>query len=219
MAGGAGALRSEENFLSVGNVALHGDQLGQRRQRLAKPLWRGEELGCSLTNILPTNAAQGVAGGKVKVAPQFPGLCSLDERSRAGLRLGQAVDRGRAQSERFFVVLGGVQQDRFALGRLGVGQGLGGGQGSLGIVAGDRGADEFQPWFRESQTHRLNSRGILWLRLSKSNQLRLMPLELEIADNLHERRLALRRLKNVQDNFLERRVGLDIEILQPLERL
>ena len=46
-----------------------------------------------------------------------------------------------------------------------------------------------------------------------------MSLELEVADDLNERRFALRRFENTQDNFLKRRIRLDIEILQTLERL
>ena len=219
MAGGAGALRPEENFLPVGNVALHGDQLGQGRQRLPKPLRCGEELGRSRADFLPTNTAQGVASGKVEVGPQFPGLCGLDERSGTGLGLSQAVDCSCTEGERLFVVFDGIQQDRFALGQLCVGQSLSGGQCGLGIVAGDRGADELEPGLSEGQSHRLDPGGVLRVSLSKSNQLRLVSLELEVADDLNERRFALRRFENTQDNFLERRIRLDIEILQPLERL
>ena len=50
-------------------------------------------------------------------------------------------------------------------------------------------------------------------------QFRLVAAQLEIADDLDKRRLATRRLEEVEHHFFDRRVSVEVDAFEPLERL
>jgi len=57
------------------------------------------------------------------------------------------------------------------------------------------------------------------MRLGELQQLRFVAGQLEVTHELDKCRLAARRLEEVEHHFFDRRVGVEVDVLQPLERL